>query len=74
MDQGAATAMTPQGGRTPTGLPTSNPAMCPQGDYVLKFKTFSRLGYSRKNPHPILNVYSRITPPKIKELIKENHL
>ena len=43
MDQGAATAMTPQGGRTPTGLPTSNPAMCPQGDYVLKFTTFSRL-------------------------------
>ena len=43
MDQGAATAMTPQRGRAPTGLPTSNPAMCPQGDYVLKFKTFSRL-------------------------------
>ena len=26
MGQGAATAITPQGGRTPTGLPTRNPA------------------------------------------------
>ena len=25
MGQGAATAITPQGGRTPTGLPTRNP-------------------------------------------------
>ena len=27
--QGAATAITPQGGRTPTGLPTRNPATRP---------------------------------------------
>ena len=29
MGQGAATAITPQGGRTPTGLPTRNPATSP---------------------------------------------
>ena len=29
MGQGAATAITPQGGRTPTGLPTSNPNTSP---------------------------------------------
>ena len=30
MGQGAATAITPQGGRTPTGLSTRNPATTPQ--------------------------------------------
>ena len=30
MGQEAATAITPQGGRAPTGLPTRNPATSPQ--------------------------------------------
>ena len=34
----AATAKTPQGGRTPTGLPTSNPATCPQGKNSTPFQ------------------------------------
>ena len=29
MGQGAATTITPQGGRTPSGLPTHNLATCP---------------------------------------------
>ena len=32
MGQGTATTMTAQGRKTPTGIPTSNPATCSQGD------------------------------------------
>ena len=49
MDQGAATAMTPQGGRTPTGLPTSNPAMCPQGDLRTKIQDFFTIVRTMEN-------------------------
>lgn len=34
MGQGAATAITPQGRRTPTGLQTRNPAMRLSGSYA----------------------------------------
>ena len=36
MGQGAATAITPQGERTPTGLPTRNPGQRPSGSKMHK--------------------------------------
>ena len=48
MGQGAATAITPQGGRTPTGLPTCNLATSPPPPTIAP--VILRLKQGKKNP------------------------